>query len=103
MQTHCRSRDAERDLPSASGAGWNDAARVLAAADRDDLSQDRDRDLVGRDGAEIEAGGRLELAETVGRDASLCKFPLESLGFFAAADEGDVVGVDGERRQKCGF
>ena len=46
-------------------------ARMLAAPHGDDLRQDRDRDLVRRDRAEVEAGGRLELRQTLGGDAAL--------------------------------
>ena len=39
------------------------STRIFAAPRRDNLRQDRDRNLVGGDGAEVEASRRLELGE----------------------------------------
>ena len=47
------------------------AARNFAAAHRDNFGHDRYRDLVRRDGAEIEARRRFELGELFGADAAL--------------------------------
>ena len=76
---------------------------MRAAPHRDDFRKNRDRDFVRRDGAEIEAGGSLELRQALGGNAALGQRRLERFGLLAAADEGDVIDVDGERRQQGGF
>jgi hypothetical protein len=68
-----------------------------------DFGDDRDRDLLRRDCAEIETGGCLELCQALGRDAALREDGLESIGLLAAADERNVVGVNGERRLERGL
>src|SRR4029077_12617395 len=56
-----------------------------------DLSQDRHRDLLRRDGAEIKAGGRLHAIDCRGR-STFCKELLTQSSPFAAAADESVVG-----------
>ena len=74
---------------------------MLAAPHCDDLRQNRDCDLVRGNGAEIEAGRRLELGQLLGGDAPLGQCCLQCFGLFAAADESDVVGIDSKRSEQC--
>src|SRR5580698_9754226 len=86
-------------LQSVPGAGprfRSIRAAGFAAPDRDDLRQNRNRDLVRRDGAEIETGGRFQLHQTFGSDAACRERGFQRLGLLAAADEGYVIDVDGE-------
>ena len=47
--------------------------------------------------------GAFKLRQPLGRDAAFGQRLAQRLGFAAAADEGDVVGVDRERRQQRGL
>ena len=64
MTQACRTRGA------AASRRRRRTARILAAPDGEDFRQDRDSDLVRPDGAEIEAGRRLEFRKPLGRDAA---------------------------------
>ena len=73
------------------------------ATHRDNFGEDGDRDLVGRDGAEVEAGGRFELRQALGGNAALRQRRLQRFGFLAAADERHIGRIDGERGQQGCF
>jgi simple sugar transport system permease protein len=78
------------------------AAHRLATR-RDNFCKDRDRDLVGRDGAEIEAGRRLELRQAFGGNAPLRQRRFQRIGFLAATDERHIGRIDGECGQQGCF
>src|SRR5262249_40910688 len=61
------------------GCRGTHAPRLPAAPHRDDLRHDRDRDLVRRDGAEVEPCGRLELGQAFGGDAALGELRFQRL------------------------
>ena len=73
-------------------------ARILAATHRDNFGDDRNGNFVGRDGAKIQPCWRLQLRQSLG-GYSFGKFRLEHVGLAPAADEGDVIRVDRERRK----
>ena len=63
--------------------------RILAAPGRDDLRQDRDCNLVGSDGAEVEASRRFELGQSFGRNSLLRQRRLQHFGLATAADKSE--------------
>ena len=60
-----------------------------------DLGQDRHRDFLRRDGAEIETGGRLDAIDGCGLDAFADEFVAQCCHLAAAADKGMIGGVGG--------
>ena len=62
--------------------GLSNFSQLPPATRGHDLGEDRDRDLLRRDGAEIEAGRRLELCQALGRDAALPRAPALSASAF---------------------
>ena len=71
--------------------------RARAPATRDDLGQDADRDLLRRDGAEVEPGRGLEPAQTIVRDRARAEGLDHDAGPRRARDQAHVVRLAPER------
>src|SRR5690349_17622991 len=70
----------------------NQISRALPAPPRDgDLGQDRHRDLLGRDGAKIEPGRRLDAIDRGSLKACVDQFVAQRSHLATAADKG-VIG-----------
>jgi len=76
---------------------------MFAASRGDDLGQDRDCNLVGCDGAEIETRRRLEVRQTLSGNAPLRERCFQHFGLPPAANKRNVIDFDRERRQQGGF
>src|SRR5688572_6124900 len=64
-----------------------------AAAPRDHLGEDGERDLLGRDRADVEADGRAHLAQRIFREARLAQPREHDVRAAAAPYHADVVGT----------
>ena len=69
---------------------------LRVAAHRDHFRGHGNGDLLRRDGADIEAHGRMQALERRARHAFLLQFPDHAEHFALAADHGDVAGRRGD-------
>src|SRR6186713_2896498 len=76
---------------------------LAAPAFPGDLGEDRHRDLLRRDGAEIETCRRLDVVDGGGGGAFRNELGAERGHLAAAADEGVIVGFYRYRRAQGGF
>src|SRR6185295_3167054 len=78
--------------------------RALAPPALDgDFGEDRHRDLFRRDRAEIESGRRLDAVDRGRLRSAGHELFAQRRHLAAAADEGVILGLDGERRAQGGL
>src|SRR3954451_23568671 len=90
---------------TASVAGRQHSCRAALSAStlHSDLGQDRERDFLRGDGAEIEAGRRLDAVERRGIDTLRDEFCAQRRHLAPAADEGVIGGFNRDRRAQGRF
>ena len=85
------------DLLVAGDLGRRGGLEVAGRPLPNELGEDRDGDLLVRDPAEIEAGGRVDAGEDVVGEPAVAEVAEDGLGPLARGDEPDVPGRGGER------
>ena len=67
---------------------------VLAVLHRDQLREDADRDLLRRDGADVEADRRVDAFQEIGRHLILDERLVDARHFRAASDQAEIATLE---------